>query len=565
MSDYPIELKKEIEHREGEVLPLEEKVSHPIGDLNHLDAANTAGGLVTHAQMKLSLDELPVWQAVRAYKKMCTLCFIAAASAALDGYQINLSGGIVANKGFILQMSGNGANVIPGQYVSAWGGIQSAGQFFGQVSLPPVTDKFGRKVAFYVMWVVLTASVLCETLSKNWWSWLIAKLLAGTGIGMVQGTLPMYISELAPTQLKGALINAYTFWFVVGQLMAAIALNELNASHPLDFRVAILTQWAMLGALAIVFVFIPESPWWLVGKGRYIDAQNVLERYNGNVPGYSSHQHVAIMTATIEEEEKVASETGMIGAFAVIKGTNGWRLLIASWPKFCQQFVGLSVFNTYSTYFFQLAGNKNPFLVTVILGCVQLLSMILTVATTDSIGRRPLTVYGYSVTVLAVLALGIVGCFDYQSPELGSLLIFFSCLATFTTTASSAIGYAYLSEIPTQQLRAKTASWGLALSNLIAIMFSFTVPIMLKGTSGGSFKGWGVKTGFFFAGTGLPSVVIAWFILPEVSRRTPAEIDEMFDKKVHPRKFKGYVTDVQYDLAARERNAGTAPEMSQAA
>jgi len=166
--------------------------------------------------------------------------------------------------------------------------------------------------------------------------------------------------------------------------------------------------------------------------------------------------------------------------------------------------------------------------------------MLLTAALTDQIGRRPLTVYPYGVTTISVLCLGIIGCFDYTTKALGSLLIFFACLATFSTTGASAIGYAYAAEIPQQRLRARSAAWSLAMSNLLGIMFSFCTPLMINGTAK-----WGVKTGFFFAGTGFVSVVIAWFILPEVARRTPAEIDELFEEKVSLRKFDKHVTRVQ--------------------
>lgn len=71
----------------------------------------------------------------------------------------------------------------------------------------------------------------------------------------------------------------------------------------------------------------------------------------------------------------------------------------------------------------QYAGNKNPFLVTVILSSVQLLSVLITATTTDGLGRRPLTVYPYAITVLSVLSLGIVGCFDYTDKALSSLLV----------------------------------------------------------------------------------------------------------------------------------------------
>lgn len=121
----------------------------------------------------------------------------------------------------------------------------------------------------------------------------------------------------------------------------------------------------------------------------------------------------------------------------------------------------------------QVAGNKDPFLVTIILSCCQLLSMCFTMVLVDNWGRRPLTVYGYMITVLAVFSMGAVGTQDVAaSDKLGGLLVFFACLATFTTTSSSAIGYAYLSEIPKQDFRAKSAGWGLAIPNFFSIMVS---------------------------------------------------------------------------------------------
>ncbi len=75
---------------------------------------------------------------------------------------------------------------------------------------------------------------------------------------------------------------------------------------------------------------------------------------------------------------------------------------------------------------------------------------------------------------------------------------------------------------------------------------------MLKGST----TNWGPKTGLFFAGTGTIVCVIGWFILPELAQRTPAEIDEMFEKRVPPRKFKNYVTEVQMTLDEVERRNG---------
>ena len=103
--------------------------------------------------MRSKVDDLSVWQCVRQFKVLSLIAMAAAFSASLDGYrgfnldkflsiaqcltplftEINLNGGIVANKGFIRQMASPGTTVIAGKYVSAWGGIQSAGQTVGQI------------------------------------------------------------------------------------------------------------------------------------------------------------------------------------------------------------------------------------------------------------------------------------------------------------------------------------------------------------------------------------------------------------------------------------------------
>ncbi|ENH62787.1 Putative glucose transporter HXT5 [Fusarium oxysporum f. sp. cubense race 1] len=360
--------------------------------------------------MRSKLDDLSVWQSVRRFKRVGCIAMLAAFSASLDGYQINLNGGIVSNAGFIRQFSTSGTTIIAGKYISAWGGIQSAGQTIGQVLLQYATERLGRKAAMMIIWVVLTASVFAESFATHWQHWLVAKLFSGMGVGMLQSTMPLYLSEISPTQLRGFFINAYSFWFVLGQLFASVALNRLKANDPLDFRTPIYTQWAMIGCILVAFLLIPESPWWLASKGKI--EQNIDQ---------------------------------------------------------------------------QIVRVPHP--------------IILTNADTG---------------------------------------IFFACLATFSTTGASAIGYAYAAEIPQQRLRAQTAGWSLAVSNCIAIIFSFCTPLMING----SVK-WGVKTGFFFAGTGTVAVAIAWFILPEVARRTPAEIDELFEKKVNLRKFDKYVTEVQ--------------------
>lgn len=131
-----------------------------------------------------------------------------------------------------------------------------------------------------------------------------------------------------------------------------------------------------------------------------------------------------------------------------------------------QQFVGLGVFSSYSTYFFQLAGNSNAFQVTLIQGCLSLLAVILDAICVDVIGRRRMTLFGFSGACTGVLIMAIVGCFDYTNQQLGSVLVFAGVLANFCNTFQSSTSYAYLTEMPEQRFRARATGWGLAYCNL---------------------------------------------------------------------------------------------------
>lgn len=185
-------------------------------------------------------------------------------------------------------------------------------------------------------------------------------------------------------------------WFALGQLAASIALKARADVAPLDYLTPIYTQFGMIGVALIITVFVPESPCeysdlalekkllqsrillkflgWLVRKGKLDKARKVLAFVNKGVPGYNLEEEIAVMSHTIEAESEKRS--AKISQFAVFKGLNLKRFFIGAWPKILQQvslgvtslmqFVGLSIFSNYSAYFFQLAGNSDPFMVTVI-------------------------------------------------------------------------------------------------------------------------------------------------------------------------------------------------------
>lgn len=118
-------------HDEQEKVDVDDPSNEKALDSHVEDVTPT--GIITTTQMRSKSDDASVWQSMMKHKVVGAVAMAAAFSASLDGYQITLNGGIVSNKGFIRQFATSGTKIIDGKYISAWGGIQSAGQFIGQI------------------------------------------------------------------------------------------------------------------------------------------------------------------------------------------------------------------------------------------------------------------------------------------------------------------------------------------------------------------------------------------------------------------------------------------------
>jgi MFS transporter, SP family, sugar:H+ symporter len=107
---------------------------------------------------------------------------------------------------------------------------------------------------------IIIQSITLETVASNWKEWAGAKFLAGVGVGCIQATLPVYVTEWAPVNIRGAMVLAYGFWNRIGSFLGPFVLFLVQQTNPLDYKVPILTQWGFLGAMLPIFLWIPETP-----------------------------------------------------------------------------------------------------------------------------------------------------------------------------------------------------------------------------------------------------------------------------------------------------------------
>jgi MFS family permease len=341
-----------------------------------------------------------------------------------------MNSGIVANKGFIHEFATNfgadGSATLASPVLAGWSSIQSVGQIVGMVSISFISSRFGRKAAMYTYWLVLALSIMVESLARSWPVWLVAKLLAGIGVGSMQSTLPTYIAEIAPVRIRGAMLMLYSLWWTVGTFFAYIAMQTMNKQHPNQYLTPIYTQWAQVGLMILIYVFLPESPAWCVTRGDTAKAAKALRFLNRGVKDYNFEKQLEVMVLAVEHEQAVAAEQRREHWYAIFRGTDGLRTVVALWTNLCQQFLGLTLFSTFGTYFFQQAGLADPFLVKCITSSINIATVIVVVFVADRVGRRWIACSATTLMWLSCAMIGILGVVP-QGHATNYLLVLFAC------------------------------------------------------------------------------------------------------------------------------------------
>ncbi|KAF6824322.1 MFS alpha-glucoside transporter [Colletotrichum plurivorum] len=529
------------------------KTGKPANEADYVEdpKASAAVDAALRGQAVTGYESLSVWETAKLFKIATACCFAAAFSAATDGYQIGMNAGIVANKGFVHQFStltdATGKPYLDSPILSAWSSIMSVGQILGMTTIPFLSSRFGRKPAMYALWLVLASSVAVESAARSWPVWFVGKLLAGAGVGCVQSTLPVYIAEVAPTRIRGGLLMCYSFWWTVGTFCAHVVLQSLNKTNPNNYLNPIYTQWAQIGLMLIVFLVLPESPAWCVGRGDEARARKCLAWLYHNVPDFDLERQYGALLATVEHERAVAAEQKRESWHAIFRGTDGLRTLISLWTNLSQQFIGLTLFATFGTYFFQQAGLKDPFLIKAITSSINIATIIITIFVADRLGRRWIGCGGITVCWVSCVVIGIMGVVR-KTEATTYVFVLFACFWNIGMTASGAAGWGYIGEISSQRLRPYTAGFGAACTCVVGIVMNVLVPYMVNANK----WDWGLKTGWFYAGVGLPFAVGMWLLVPDTAGRSAAELDELFERKVKPWRFHKTRTATQ-NLVSRQR------------
>ena len=257
------------------------------------------------------------------------------------------------------------------------------------------------------------------------------RLILGLSVGIASYTAPLYLAEMADKNSRGKVISGYQLMVTVGILVAF--LSDTAFSYSGDWRM-MLTVIAIPAVILLITVFsLPDSPRWLAAKGRFDEAENVLDALHGNKE---------VATAELEDI-KDALKVKQAG-WSLFKTNENVRraVFLGVMLQAMQQFTGFNVIMYYSPKILSLAGfssTEDQMIGTVINGLVFVLATFIAVGTVDKSGRKPALKYGFGIMAASMAVVGVcMGMLEGGNPP--AWVPYLSALMTMVSIAAFAFG-----------------------------------------------------------------------------------------------------------------------------
>jgi MFS transporter, SP family, galactose:H+ symporter len=289
----------------------------------------------------------------------------------------------------------------------------------------------GRKFTLLMAAVFFVVFTLTGAVTHNIYILFASRFALGLAVGCASFIVPLYLSETAPSKIRGRAIAMYSLMTTIGVFLVFLSNSVIGAYfHNWRLMLGVLSIPALilfLGALTI-----PRSPRWLLLKNKDNEAEGVLKLIR-------------------ENEKNVKCELDEIRlSIADDKNQSGWKiikkpyyvkvLVLGIALMFLQQFSGINAIIYYSTNIFTMAGISNPTVVTVVMGLINVCLTVVALKYVDKWGRKPILYAGLSIMIVTLLIIGVLFRFEETGTVLNSLfklIMLISCLSYVASFAVS--------------------------------------------------------------------------------------------------------------------------------
>ena len=448
------------------------------------------------------------------------LSVVAALGGFLFGYDTAVISGTIAQ---VTEQFGLDA-LQQGWYV----GCALIGSIIGVLFAGILSDKFGRKSTMILSAILFSTSAIGCAVSTDFNQLVIYRIIGGVGIGVVSIISPLYISEVAVAQYRGRLVSLYQLAVTIGFLGAYLVNYQLlgySMSNP-DVStgwwnlVFVSEVWrGMLGmeTLPAIMFFIPESPRWLILKGKEEKATNILERiYTSSKEAlFQLTETKSVLSSESKSEWKLLLQPGIRKA-----------VIIGVCIAVLGQFMGVNAVLYYGPSIFENAGlsGGDSLFYQVLVGLVNTLTTVLALVIIDKVGRKKLVYYGVSGMVISLVLIATYFIYG-ESWGISSifLLIFFLFYVFCCAVSICAVVFVLLSEMYPTRVRGLAMSIaGFALWIGTYLIGQLTPWMLQNLTPAGTF--------ILFAIMCVPYMLIVWKLVPETTGKSLEEIERYWMK-----------------------------------
>ena len=281
-----------------------------------------------------------------------------------------------------------------------------------------LADTFGRKIVVLTSSVIFVIGAIMVCVAQNFDILVAGRFVLGLGVGAASMCIPLYISEIAPQEVRGSLVTCINLAITIGQFISCVVAGIFSTSPNgwrYMFGIAAIPAVAQFIGLEL---FIPESPRWLISRKMYRDAQIALIMLRPE--GTDVHSEFKEMRETSDKGMVTQEGDGEVEKTALWASSIFLRpLLLGCTLQACQQLLGINTLMYYSATILKLAGFSNSLAIwlSALSALFNVLGTVLGFYLVDIVGRRPLTLYSL---FLSVFALGLI-CLSFMYAQTSSV------------------------------------------------------------------------------------------------------------------------------------------------
>lgn len=383
-----------------------------------------------------------------------------------------------------------------------------------------LSDLFGRKKILALSAIIFAVSSLGAAFSSSYLILVIWRILAGIGIGLTSLITPLYIAEMAPSEVRGKLVSVNQLAITIGIFIVYFINAAIASGSSADWNISTGWRWMMgigvIPSALFLIALIPagESPRWLAQHGKQSEALKVLKKVE------SSELAAKQQLNAIQDAEKVVNDTKFSDLF-----NKTWFpvLVIGVLLALFQQFSGSNAIMYYAPEIFKGAGfgQSGAFMATVSIGVINMVITVVSLGLVDRIGRKKLL--GWGSFAMSVCLLVVAICFFTHASATVTLTFILLAIASYAISLAP-VTWLLISEIFPSRIRGRAMSICTVVLWLSDFTLSYTFPILTQNIG----EGW---TFILYVVVTAVSALFVWKMVPETRGKSLEEIEQYWQNK----------------------------------